>query len=150
MSRPFSPGESKFEVLRAQAEPPSSDDDTLTPEARRVLALLERNIERNGAGDFIRAVAWDVARDEVPAWNVLGSWNVLVAADVLYSAEAAKSLPGVVAALPDLREIWLAHTHRGAGDRLDSTIEALSATFPVAEVVERVRDTRVVVLRRQS
>ena len=89
-------------------------------------------------------------RDEVPAWNVLGSWNVLVAADVLYSAEAAKSLPGVVAALPDLREIWLAHTHRGAGDRLDATIEALSATFPVAEVVERVRDTRVVVLRRHS
>ena len=115
----------------------------------RVLALLERNIERNGAGELIRAVAWDVVRDEVPAWNVLGSWNVLVAADVLYSAEAAASLPGVVAALPDLREIWLAHTHRGAGDRLDATIEALSATFPVAEVVERVRDTRVVVLRRQ-
>jgi len=116
----------------------------------RVLALLERNIERNGAGELIRAVAWDVVRDEVPAWNVLGSWNVLVAADVLYSAEAAASLPGVVAALPDLREIWLAHTHRGAGDRLDATIEALSATFPVADVVERVRDTRVVVLRRQS
>ena len=37
----------------------------------------------------------------------------------------------------------------GAGDRLDATIEALSATFPVAEVVERVRDTRVVVLRRK-
>ena len=110
----------------------------------RVLALLERNIERNGAGELIRAVAWDVVRDEVPAWNVLGSWNVLVAADVLYSAEAAASLPGVVAALPDLREIWLAHTHRGAGDRLDATIEALSATFPVADVVERVRDTRVV------
>ena len=115
----------------------------------RVLALLERNIERNGAGELIRAVAWDVVRDEVPAWNVLGSWNVLVAADVLYSAEAAASLPGVVAALPDLREIWLAHTHRGAGDRLDATIEALSATFPVADVVERVRDTRVVVLRRK-
>ena len=95
------------------------------------------------------AMAWDVARDEVPAWNVLGAGNILVAADGLYSAEAAASLPGVVAALPDLREIWLAHTHRGAGDRLDATIEALSATFPVAEVVERVRDTRVVVLRRQ-
>ena len=58
----------------------------------RVLALLERNIERNGAGELIRAVAWDVVRDEVPAWNVLGSWNVLVAADGLYSAEAAASL----------------------------------------------------------
>ena len=78
---------------------------------------------------------------------MLGSWNVLVAADVLYSAEAASSLPGVVAALPDLREIWLAHTHRGARHRLDATATRRRRRSR-SRIVER-DATRVVVLRRR-
>ena len=115
----------------------------------RVLPLLERNIARNGFEDTVRVVPWDVARDEIPRWNAaVGLPRVLIMADVLYAEEAARALPELIAALPDLREIWLAHTNRGAGDRLDTTVEVLASMFPAVEVVERVRDTRVVVLRK--
>ena len=116
-----------------------------------VLPLLERNIARSGFEGTARVVPWDVAHDAIPRWNAaVGLPRVLIMADVLYAEEDAQALPELVTALPDLREIWLAHTNRGAGDRLDETVGALASIFPVVEVVERVRDTRVVVLRKHT
>ena len=106
-----------------------------------MLALLERNIERNGAGELIRAVACARVRDEVPA---LERARVLERAGrggrpLLGGGRRELAGRRRRGAAGPARDLARAHTPRRARDRLDATIGALSAAAPLAEVVGEVR-----------